>query len=255
MVWNPQPLKEHTLRMSERGTEQSEAGEEAFTLTPEQQAFFSVLMRGMRGFLRVFAVGWFLVCTVMAVVAGWMLVAPRGEESQYGRAVAAGVLLVAVVFAGGGFFFLRFLRRSLERVGKQFPLQQSPQQTPRLPTRELPSAVATGQRQSERLMSTSAHIGFQVAAGVVGILVAMAVAFGMVLRSEWSAPLRFAAISVVGGAATTLPRLLVSLVPARCPQCSGRTYCRGSLPVRYVCSSCGHTHNTGISLRSSHEVN
>lgn len=255
MDWNPQPLTQHTLRMSELGTEQPEAGEEAFTLTPEQQAFLSGLMRGMRCFLRVFAVGWLLVCTVMAGVAGWMLVAPRGEESQHSRAVAAGVLLVAVVFTGGGFFFLRFLQRSLQRLGDRLPLQQSLRETPRLPTHEHPSVEATGQRQTERLISTSAHIGLQVAAGVVGILVAMAVLFGMVLRSEWSAPLRLAAITAVCGAATTLPRLLVSLVPARCPQCSGRAYCRGSIPVRYVCSCCGNTHNTGISLRSSHEVN
>jgi len=35
-------------------------------------------------------------------------------------------------------------------------------------------------------------------------------------------------------------------VPARCPQCGGDAYGRGTWPVMYVCRRCSHAHDTGI---------
>lgn len=30
-------------------------------------------------------------------------------------------------------------------------------------------------------------------------------------------------------------------------RCGGRSYARGSRPITYVCKSCGHVHETGVS--------
>ncbi|MFT7676277.1 MAG: hypothetical protein ACI8QC_000247 [Planctomycetota bacterium] len=56
------------------------------------------------------------------------------------------------------------------------------------------------------------------------------------------------------GLALLGPVLLVRVVFrcllfARCPQprCGGRSYARGSKPITYVCKSCGHVHETGVS--------
>ncbi len=35
---------------------------------------------------------------------------------------------------------------------------------------------------------------------------------------------------------------LFLLIPARCPNCSGRTYCRDTNPVTFVCLNCNHIH-------------
>jgi hypothetical protein len=39
------------------------------------------------------------------------------------------------------------------------------------------------------------------------------------------------------------------LVSARCPECGGPSYCRGSRPIRYVCRACGRVHVTRWSER------
>ncbi len=35
------------------------------------------------------------------------------------------------------------------------------------------------------------------------------------------------------------------LVHARCKNCGGRTFCKGSRPIYFECADCGHTHDTG----------
>ncbi len=37
------------------------------------------------------------------------------------------------------------------------------------------------------------------------------------------------------------------LVPAKCPKCGGKTYCKGSRPIYYKCSDCNHIHETTVS--------
>ena len=36
-------------------------------------------------------------------------------------------------------------------------------------------------------------------------------------------------------------------VPAKCPKCSGKTFCTGSRPICYRCGDCGHVHETSFS--------
>ncbi len=35
------------------------------------------------------------------------------------------------------------------------------------------------------------------------------------------------------------------LVCARCKNCGGRAFCKGSRPICFQCADCGHTHETG----------
>jgi hypothetical protein len=39
----------------------------------------------------------------------------------------------------------------------------------------------------------------------------------------------------------------VRCLPARCPNCAGRTLYRSGQPISYHCPSCGHVHTTGVS--------
>jgi hypothetical protein len=38
----------------------------------------------------------------------------------------------------------------------------------------------------------------------------------------------------------------VYCLPARCPNCGGRTYYRPGRPITYHCRSCRHVHDTGV---------
>jgi hypothetical protein len=38
----------------------------------------------------------------------------------------------------------------------------------------------------------------------------------------------------------------VYCLPARCPQCGGRTYYRSGRPITYRCGCCGHVHATCV---------
>ena len=40
-------------------------------------------------------------------------------------------------------------------------------------------------------------------------------------------------------------RTLWRLVYARCKNCGGRAFCKGSRPIYFECADCGHTHDTG----------
>jgi hypothetical protein len=55
-----------------------------------------------------------------------------------------------------------------------------------------------------------------------------------------------------GGAALGLrlgTAFAVRCLPARCPQCGGRTFYRPSRPITYHCRSCQHVHQTRVGQR------
>ena len=37
---------------------------------------------------------------------------------------------------------------------------------------------------------------------------------------------------------------LARRIPARCPECNGRTFAEGHRPIRFRCRECGHVHLT-----------
>jgi hypothetical protein len=73
------------------------------------------------------------------------------------------------------------------------------------------------------------------------------------LCDRWGVPsvlgffgLFFATCGLSVGGAELTRWAFRQLVPARCPQCGGQAYGRGTAPVTYVCRCCGHIHDTGI---------
>jgi hypothetical protein len=59
------------------------------------------------------------------------------------------------------------------------------------------------------------------------------------------APLLFLGGAVLGARGGVA--FAVHCLPARCPQCGGRTYPRGGKPITYYCRDCGHVHKSWFS--------
>ena len=216
-------------------------------MTPEQEQFLGVMLRGMRFFGRAFLVMWLAICSVFVAVAGWMLAnaVSAADSSQIG--LAAGMLAASVCFACVGYVFIRFWLGSLDRIRGQvtpcLPAPTEPEQLTNEPT--------FGDQPSSKLMSTSVHIGLQMVASVVGMVLAAVAFFFIVTRLELTTMWATITVGMLGAGATVVSRMVTWLIPAKCPQCSGPTYCRGSRPIRFECRRCGHLHNTGISVTSN----
>ncbi len=195
-------------------------------MTPEQEQFLGVMLRGMRFFGRAFLVMWLAICSVFVAVAGWMLAnaVSAADSSQIG--LPAGMLAASVCFACVGYVFIRFWLGSLDRIRGQvtpcLPAHTEPEQFTNEPT--------FGDQPSSKLMSTSVLI---------------------VTRLELTTMWATITVGMLGAGATVVSRMVTWLIPAKCPQCSGPTYCRGSRPIRFECRRCGHLHNTGISVTSN----
>lgn len=224
-------------------------------MTPEQRDFVAVMTRVMSVFGWVFLVGWMLVCAVFAATVVWMLVTGGGDAMALPPLVAVVMLLAAVALAAGGFFFIRFWQRTVDRMRLEVSLAQTatPENTLESSSAADP-ATEQGQRAktaaASRRMSISAHIGWQVGVSVLGMLAAGVAFFLIIPQMQLSPVMMGLALAGLGGAATTVPRMLMALLPARCPVCAGPAFCRGSRPIRFVCRSCGHEHDTGIAVRS-----
>lgn len=224
-------------------------------MTPEQRNFVAVMTRVMSVFGRVFLVGWMLVCTIFAATVVWMLVTGGGDATALPPLVAVVLLLVAVALAVGGFFFVRFWLRTVDRMRLEMGLAQTGTPGNSLESSS-PADRATEQGErpktavGSRRMSISAHIGWQVGVSVLGMLAAGVAFFLVIPQMQLSPVMMGLALAGLGGAATTVPRMLMALVPAACPACAGPAFCRGNRPIRFVCHSCGHEHDTGIAVRS-----
>lgn len=213
-------------------------------MTPEQSHFVAMMTRVMRGFGRVFLIFWLAVCAVFAASAVWLLITAVSRQDTSQAWLALGVLLGSTMIGIGGLFFIRFWLRSLERMRSEMRELLPPTSTA-IPETTPPT---DGDKPPSRLMSTSAHLGLQVAATVAGMVAAMVAFFLLMPQLKLSSIAMTVALGLLGAAATTLPRMLVWLIPARCPQCDGPAYCRGSQPIRFECRRCGLDHDTGISM-------
>ena len=213
-------------------------------MTPEQSHFVAMMTRVMRGFGRVFLIFWLAVCAVFAASAVWLLITAVSRQDTSQAWLALGVLLGSTMIGIGGLFFIRFWLRSLERMRSEMRELLPPTSTA-IPETTPPT---DGDKPPSRLMSTSAHLGLQVAATVAGMVAAMVAFFLLMPQLKLSSIAMTVALGLLGAAATTLPRMLVWLIPARCPQCGGPAYCRGSQPIRFECRRCGLDHDTGISM-------
>lgn len=101
-------------------------------------------------------------------------------------------------------------------------------------------------------MSPSTHVALQIILSLLGGLAGFIAHIVLSLFNTISSPmLSMVVFFLLVGVGSIVPRLVMLWIPARCPKCSERAYCRGSVPITFVCGTCGHTHDTGISMRSS----
>ncbi|RIK82877.1 MAG: hypothetical protein DCC68_05015 [Planctomycetota bacterium] len=194
----------------------------------------------MRAGGAIFLALWLLACGAMAVFAlGALLGVPTNVTYSGTPALWIGQLLGSVAAAFVGVIFIRFWRGMVGRILAQVP---------GLDDAEIEdSDVAARINRGGLPISTTLHIGLQFMLPVVASIVAFGLFIGFWANAE--SPFKSGVVFVgVMGVATVVPRLAMYFVPARCPKCHGRAYCRGGKPITFVCRSCNHTHDTGVSI-------
>ena len=213
-------------------------------MTPEQEAFSRVITRVMRIGGRLVLAFWLLTCGAMAIIAICALLGVLGRATFSGTpSLWAIVLFGSLATAGFGFLFMRFWQRGLDRFCAHIPGA----------SRKDASVDGHGpaHKADGAQLSTTAHVGLQIVlsliGGLVGFVVSIVLSFQNAIASQLASGVVFL---LLVGAGTVLPRLVMMLIPARCPKCSGPAYCRGSRPIAFVCRECSHNHNTGISFES-----
>lgn len=210
-------------------------------MTPEQHNFTKLMTRSMRVSGKIFLVFWLLTCSAIAIYALCaFLGVPESVDFSGSSALWIGVLIGSLGSAALGWLFLRFWQRSLDRFSAYLP---------DTPATESSDHETTLEARAERSrMSTGVHVGLQITLSMLGGLIGF-VTFVTVLRNSYASNITSTIVFIlVTGAGVVIPRLLICLIPARCPNCSGPTYCRDSRPIKFVCRACGHIHNTGITL-------
>lgn len=212
-------------------------------MTPEQEAFTKTITRLMRIGGKLFLVFWLLMCGAMGIMAICALLGvPDGAKFSGTPTVWAGVLVGSLAAAGLGWLFMGLWRRALDSFGSHIP---GGLRTDAAGDRQGAADIKDG-----RGISTSTHISLQFFLTFVGGLVGFII-FIVFFRNSFASQLTSGIVFVMAvGIATVIPRLVMFLIPARCPNCSGRAYCRGSSPITFVCRNCNHIHNTGISMGS-----
>jgi hypothetical protein len=212
-------------------------------MTPEQEAFTKAITRLMRMGGKLFLLFWLLMCGAMGIIAICALLGvPDGAKFSGTPTVWAGVLLGSLAAAGLGWLFMRLWRRAIDSIGSHIPAA--------LPTDASGDRQGAAEITDGRGISTSTHIGLQFVLTCFGGLIGFII-FVVFFRNSFASQLASGIVFVLAvGIGTVIPKLVMSLIPARCPNCSGRAYCRGSSPITFVCRNCNHIHNTGISLGS-----
>lgn len=211
-------------------------------MTDERREFGRRVTRFMREGSRVFLLLWLFVCAAIASIAVCAIFGnPDGVNYSGSPAIWTAALLGAFGFALLGAWFVRFWQQTLERVSN-FNLGPDD-----------PSISTTPVGEHRYGISTSTHVGLQFVltffGGVAGLLV-----FSMCFWKSMDSQLKSMVIlALTVSSFAAVPRLLMFLVPARCPNCSGKAYCRGSRPIVFVCCECSHTHNTGMSFGSGED--
>jgi hypothetical protein len=213
-------------------------------MTPEQHAFAKVITRVMRIGGKLFLVFWLLTCGTMAVVALCALLGvPERAAFSNTPSLWAGVLFGSLAAAGFGYLFMQLWRRTLDRFCAHIP--DAPVQA------ALDDSNRRENSSNKVRLSTTAHVGLQIVlsliGGLAGFAISIVLSFNNTITSQLASVLVFVLLVGVGA---ILPRLIMLLVPARCPNCLGRAYCRGSRPITFVCRECRHNHNTGISIEA-----
>lgn len=213
-------------------------------MTPEQEAFTKAITRLMRMGGKLFLAFWLLMCGAMGIMAICALLGvPDGAKSSGTPTVWAGMLLGSLAAAGVGWLFMGLWRRAIDSFESHIP---GGLRTDASGDRQAAADIKDG-----RGISTSTHISLQFFLSLVGGLVGCIICI-VFFRNSFASHLTSGIVFVMAvGIGTVIPRLVIFfLIPARCPNCSGRAYCRGSSPITFVCRNCNHIHNTGISIGS-----
>jgi len=210
-------------------------------MTPEQEALTKAITRLMRMGGKLFLLFWLLTCGAMAIIAVCALLGvPEGAIFSGTPLVWACVLLGSIAAAGLGWLFMRLWRRALDSFGSHIPAA--------LPTNDSGDRQDAADITDARGISTSTHIGLQFVLTFLGGLVGLIVYIVFFRNSFASQLLSGIVFALTVGIGTVTPKLVMFLIPARCPKCSGRSFFRGSNPITFVCRNCNHIHNTGLSM-------
>lgn len=212
-------------------------------MTPEQEVFTKAITQLMRTGGNLFLIFWLLMSGAMGLIATCALLGlPYGTKFSGTPTVWSGVLLGSLAAAGLGCLFMGLWRRALDNFACHIPGGQT--------------MDSSGHHQgvanvmNERGISTSMHISLQFLLAFVGGLAGFIIYIAF-FRMSFASQLASGIVFVMSvGVGTVIFRLVMFLIPARCPNCSGRAYSRGSSPITFVCRNCNHIHNTGISMGS-----
>jgi hypothetical protein len=218
---------------------------EAHFMTREQLLLARVVARVMRAAGVIVLALWLLACGAMALFSTCALLGvPTNVRYSGTPAVWVGQLVGSAVAALLGSFFIRFWRSLVDRTLAQVP---------GINEKDSETYDVTAKSTVGRLpISTTLHITLQFVLPVVASIVALGLCAGYLWKAD--SPFKSGVIFVcVMGIATVVPRLAMLLVPARCPQCHGKAYCRGSKPIIFVCRLCSGKHNTRISFEAASE--
>lgn len=212
-------------------------------MTPEQEVFTKAITRLMRMGGNLFLIFWLLMCGAMGIIAICALLGvPEGATFSGTPIFWAGVLIGSLAAAGLGWLFMGLWLRALDSFGSHSPGG--------LPTDASGDPPGAGDITDARGISTGTHINLQFLLTFVGGLVGFIIYIAF-FRNYFASQLTSGIVFVLAvGIGTAIPKLVMFAIPARCPHCSGRAYCRGSSPITFVCRNCNHAHNTGISMGS-----
>lgn len=212
-------------------------------MTPEQQTFSEVITSLMRIGGKFFLAFWLLICGAMAVVALCALsgvTVPPGSKANPELWVL--VLIGSLAMGVFGYFFIRLWQGALDRFRSHISVAP-------LKNTIVKNKVA-GMAKGPRL-TTTAHLGLQIVLSLIGGLVGFAIHIVLCFQKPPMPPITSGvAFLLLVGLGSSVPRLIMLLLPARCPKCSGLAYCSGSRPIIFVCRDCNNNHNTGISINS-----
>jgi len=106
------------------------------------------------------------------------------------------------------------------------------------------------QWKEESKMPIGAHLILMMVCQFAGCFAVGSALMNRAMRTQGGIGSVLLAVGAAMATFCILQLLFTFVIPARCPNCGGRAFCRGGRPITYICSKCSHVHTTELGLGS-----